>query len=229
MSIADTEELIHLLSGYFALMGAGPTTAELASRLRAIDKLDDVVTIDRNLDDPLWRVVPQIIMHRFGLAAFQAFETRHAAGKSFVFVHPAHDHIVPQLQQALRQRWTVGEPIMRELTPRLICGLYGGHPWHAAYAAACQQRGDMGRPATILPVEPCTHAALQDLILYKNDHRSRLSEKIVIPREQLGQAMNGVIQAFHCPDVIENTRQLLNLGLADSSEVSDEHTHHWRA
>lgn len=226
MSMTDTEELIHLLSGYFALMGGGPTAAELVSRLRTIDKLDDLGAIDGDRDDPLWRVVPQIIMHRFKLAAFQAFQTRHAACKSFVFVHPSHGHIVPQLQEALRQRWMVGEPIMRELTPRLICGLYGGYPWHSAYAAACQYLGHMGRPATILPLANCTRAALQDLIAYKNDNRARLAEKIIIPGERLGQAMNGIIQAFHCPDVIENTRQLLNLGLADSSEISDEHTHH---
>lgn len=228
MSITDGEELTHLLSGYFALIGGGPTAAELTSRLRAIDSPDDLIAIDGDLDDPLWRVVPQIIMHRFGLAAFQAFETRYAAGKSFVFVNPAHGHIVPQLQEALTQRWTVGEPITRELTPHLICGLYGGYAWHAAYAAACRYRGDIGRPATILPLAPCTRAALQDLIAYKNDNRARLAEKIVISREHLGQTMNGVIQAFHCPDVIENTRQLLNLGLADASEISDEHTNYWR-
>lgn len=222
MSTTDIEELIHLLSGYFALMGGGPTAAELASRLHDIDKLDDLAAIDGNLDDPLWRVVPQIIMYRFGLAAFQAFETRHAASKSFVFVHPAHSHIVPQLQEALRQHWTMGSPMTRKLTPQLICGLYGGYPWHAAYAAACRDRGDIGRPATILPLAACTRAALQDLIAYKNDNRAHLAVKIVIPRERLGQTMDGVIQAFHCPDVIENTRQLLNLGLADSSEILDE-------
>ncbi|MFM0350341.1 hypothetical protein [Paraburkholderia sp. RL17-347-BIC-D] len=219
MSSTDTEELTRLLSGYFALLGGGPTAAELTRRLRDINKLDDLAAIDADLDDPLWRVVPQIIMHRFGLAAFQAFETRQAAGKSFVFVHPAHGHIVPQLQDALRQRWSAGEPITRELTPRLICGLYGGYPWHAAYAAACQYRGDIGRPATILPLAPCTHAALQELIAYKNDNRACLAEEIVVPREKLGQVMNGVIKAFHCPDVIENTRQLLNLDLADSREI----------
>ncbi len=227
--MTDTEELPHLLSSYFALLGGGPTVAELARRLHAINKLDDLATIDGDLEDPLWRVVPQIIMHRFGLAAFKAFKTRHAAGKSFVFVHPAHGHIVPQLQEALRHRWAVGKPFTRELTTQLICGLYGGYPWYTAYAAACQYRGDIGRPATILPLAPCTRAALQELIFYKNDNRARLAEKIVIPRDRLGQEMNGVIQAFHCPDVIENTRQLLNLGLADSSELSDEHTHHRRA
>jgi hypothetical protein len=217
--MTKTEELTHLLSDYFALMGSGPTVAELAHRLRAIDTLGDLVAIDDDMGNPLWRVVPQIIMHRFGLVAFQTFETRHTVGRSFVFVHPAHGHIVPQLQEALRQRWTVGEPITRELTPRLICSLYGGYPWHAAYAAACQYRGDIDRPATILPLVPCTRAALRDLIAYKNANRARLAEKIVIPRECLDQAMNGVIQAFHCPDVIENTRQVLNLGLADLSEI----------
>lgn len=224
--MTDTEDLSHLLSGYFALMGGGPTATELVRRLRTIDALDNLVAIDGQLDDPLWPVVPQIIMYRFGLEAFKAFKTQHLARKSFVFVHPTHSHIVPQLLEALRLHWTVGEPIMRELTPRLISGLYGGYLWHAAYAAACQYLGDIGRPATILPLAPCTPAMLQDLIVYKNDNRARLNKKIVIPRERLGQAMDGIIQAFHCPDVIENTRQLLNLGLVDLSEISFEQTHH---
>ena len=227
--MAETEQLIPLLSGYFALMGGGPTQNELARRLRAIDKLDDLATIDGDMDDPLWRVVPQIILHRFGLEAFKSFEPSHTADQSFVFVHPAHGHIVPQLQRALRQRWAVGEPFTRELTTKLICALYGGYPWHAAYATACQYRGDIGRPATVLPLAPCTGSALQDLIAYKNDIRPCLSEKIVIPRKRLGEAMDGVIQAFHCPDLIENVRQLLSLGLADLIEISNEHTHHRRA
>ena len=119
MSITDSEELLHLLSGYFALLGSSPTADELGRRLCAIDKLEDLAAIDRDMEHPLWRVVPQIIMHRFGLVAFQAFEPQHTAGKSFVFVHPAHGNIVPQLREALRQRWTVGEPITREFTPRL--------------------------------------------------------------------------------------------------------------
>lgn len=227
--MTDTEELLQLLSSHFTLLGGGPTVEELTRRLRAIDTLEDLAVIDGDMDDPMWRVVPQIIMHRFGLTAFKAFDTQHEAGQSFVFVHPAHRHIVPALQKALLQRWTVGEPITRELTPQLICGLYGGYPWHSAYAAACRYRGDIGRPATILPLAPCTRAALQDLISYKNNNRSRFSEKIVIPCERIGQTMNGVIQAFHCPDVIENTRQLLNLNLVDASEIFYEHTHHRRA
>lgn len=224
--MAEPDELLHLLSGCFALLGEGPADAELADRLRGLDTLDALAAIDADMGHPLWRVVPQIIMHRFGLAAFQAFVPRHAAGRSFVFVHPAHGHVVPRLQESLAPRWRVGEPVMRELTPRLIAALYGGYAWHAAYASACLYRGDMGRPATILPLAPCTHAELQDLVAYKNDNRARLSDKIVIPREVLGQAMNGVIQAFHCPDVIENTRQLLNLGLVDPQEIQDDDSNH---
>jgi hypothetical protein len=229
MYVNDTGELSHLLSDYFALLGGDLTTTELVCRLEAINNLEDLVTIDGRLDDPLWPVVPQIIMHRFGLAAFQSFKVRYVADKSFVFVHPAHDHIVPQLQEALSQRWIVGKPITRNLTNQLICSLYGGYRWHAAYAATCQYRGDIGKPATILPLMPCTRAELETLIVYKNNNRACFAEKIVIPRECLRQKMDGLIQAFHCPDVIENTRQLLSLGLADLSEISDEHTHYRRS
>lgn len=223
MSITDREQLSHLLSSYFELQGGGATADEVLRRLRAIKELDDLVAIDDNLDDPLWRVVPQIVMYCFGLEAFQAFETRHIADITFVFVHPVHSHILPRLQAALRQRWIVGAPIVRELTPRMISSLYGGYRWHAAYAAACQYRGDIGRPATILPLAPYSLEAQRELITYKNTNRAQLEEKIVIPSSLLGQAMDGVIQAFHCPDAIENTRQLLSLGLVDSNRISDEY------
>ncbi|MFZ4874536.1 hypothetical protein ACL9RI_05605 [Janthinobacterium sp. Mn2066] len=219
MSTTDNEELIGLLSDYFAVLGGGLPADELTHRLHAIRTPNDIAVIDDDQHDPLWRVAPQIMMQRFGVDAFQAFQPRHVIDRSFVFVHPAHGHIVPLLQAELRQRWAVGDAITRELTPALISSLYGGYAWHAAYAAACQFRGDIGQMATILPLERCSSLALRDLIVYKNDHRSRLSAKIVIPGERLKQSMNGIIQAFHCPDVIENTRQLLSLGLADASEI----------
>lgn len=215
----DNEELTNLLSSYFSLLGGCPTTAELTRRLDSIESLNDLYAIDGDIDDPLWRVVPQIIMHQFGLKDFQTFESRHGIGKSFVFVHPANEHIVPQLQEELGQHWAVGQPIIRKLTDQLICCLYGGYRWHAAYAAACKFRGDLGRQATILPLADCNRDALQALINYKNDNRARWAKKIVIPREHLSQSMDGVIQAFHCPDVIENTRQLLAIGLADRREI----------
>lgn len=219
MSTTDNEELTRLLSGYFSVLGGGLPPEELACRLRAIHTLDDIAAIDGDKHDPLWRVAPQIVMQRFGVATFQAFQARHVLDRSFVFIHPAHGHIVPQLQAALRERWTVGEAITRELTPALICSLYGGYAWHAAYLAACQLRGDIGQAATLLPLARCSSAALRELIAYKNEHRSRLSAKIVISGERLNQSMNGMIQAFHCPDVIENTRQLVSLGLAHASEI----------
>lgn len=219
MSTHETATLTELLADYFVVMDGGPAHEELARRLRAIATPSDLAAIDADLDDPLWSVVPQIVQHRFGLDAFKAFGTRHTVGKSFVFVHPAHAHILPQLRQELSARWAVGDALTRELTPRLICALYGGYAWHAAYAAACRHRGDLGQPATILPLAPCSRAQLEDLIAYKNDNRARLAEKIVVDSALLGERMNGIIQAFHCPDAIENTRQLVHLGLADTSDI----------
>lgn len=224
---SDTKELFYLLLSYFSLIGNGPKPNDLACRLRAIKTLDDLVTIDNDLEDPLWYVVPQIIMHQFGMDAFKNFESRYVTDKSFVFVHPAHSHIVPKLQEALGQHWKVGEPIIYKLTERLICALYGGYRWHSAYAAACKFIGSLGKSATILPLIECSQTALQNLISYKNYNRDRLTKKIVISRHLLNQEMDGVIHAFHCPDMIENLRQMLNIGLVNYSEILDGHTHRW--
>lgn len=225
----DTDNLQHLLSNYFTLVGGSMTEAELTRRLSSIEVLEDLNAIDNDLEDPLWFVVPQIIMHRFGLADFQAFKTQHVINKSFVLVHPANNHIVPKLQESLSKHWIVCEPVTRELTGQLICFLYGGYSWHGAYAAACKYRGDIGKQATILQLEPCTNPELQNLIIYKNNNRPHFAEKIIIEREHIGQTMDGMIQAFHCPDLIENTRQLLNLGLAGRNEITNECKNYFRA
>lgn len=216
------EELTHLLSTYFNLLGGGPSVSELARRLRSIDNIDNLASIDGDLKDPLWRVVPQIVMYNFGLTAFKEFRPRHNVPKSFVFVPPAYSRILGQLQAALSQYWTVSDPATYKLTNQLICGLYGGYRWHDAYAAACQYRGDIGRSASVLSLELATQASLQELVSYKNRFRSSFAEKIIIDRTHIDQQMDGIIQVFHCPDAIENTRQLLNIGLVTMDDLSNE-------
>lgn len=213
MSTTDPFDFASLLSGYFDLRGTVLAPDYVASRLEAIVKLDDLAVIDQDACDPLWSVVPQIALHRFGQHAFQAFEPHHELNQSFVFVHPAHRHVVGPLKEALRAHWAVGEQITLPLTPRVINVLYGGYPWHAAYAAGCRHRGDLDQPATILRLPGCGHGALRELIRFKNADRSRFSQDIVVPGERLGESMNAIIRAFHCPDVIENTRQVSSLGL----------------
>lgn len=219
MSMTKPIELIKLLSDYFAISGGGLGANEVARRLRAIESPEDLTAIDRDKHDPLWPVVPQILMYRFGVQAFKAFKPSQEANSSFVFIHPAHIHIVPRLQEALSEHWTVCKPLVLELSLELICALYGGYVWHTAYTAACQHRGDIGELATILPLVPCSNVELEDLIAYKNASRARFSEQIVIPRDRLGQPMDGIIQSFHCPDVIENARQLSRLGLLSLNEI----------
>lgn len=225
MSVIDPERLASLLSGFFHLRGGGPTKEELLPRIEAISSIEDIAALDRNPSDPLWIVVPQLVMHRFGVKAFQAFEPHHMVDHSFIFLNPAHQHVVDRLKLCLQQHWTVGEEITLDLSPRLINSLYGGYEWHAAYASGCNYLGYLGKPATIILLPSCNQRSLRRLVDFKNNHRARLSEKLVVPGKLLGQSMNAVIQAFHCPDVIENTRQMLNLGLADLNEITDDHTY----
>ncbi|MBO1329556.1 hypothetical protein OQ496_14160 [Acetobacter suratthaniensis] len=215
----NTEELIGLLSDYFLQKNGKPVRDELSQYVEAINTFEDLIAVDRDPCHPLWRVVPQIAMHRFGLETFQKFEPNYVADKSFVFVHPAHRHIVGSLKNSLQERWIVGKEIICALTPELINSLYGGYRWHAPYAAGCSYLGYLGQPATILPLASCSHKALRELIAYKNASRTALSKKIVVPGECLDQTMDAVIQAFHCPDVIENSRQLLDLELIDINDI----------
>lgn len=221
MSKVNDDELADLLSEFFFFQGSSLTRNELLSRIEDISNQSDLILIDQDLRDPLWWVVPQIAMHRFGLAFFQTLEPHHKLDRSFVFIPPAHQHIVALLKESLNQCWGVGEEITLPLTPKLINSLYGGYKWHAAYAAGCQYRGDINLPGTILLLPSCNHSALRQLICYKNAKRTFLSEKVIINRELIDQEMDAIIQAFHCPDVLENSRQLMSLGLINVSEISE--------
>lgn len=217
MSTTEAVDIASLLSGYFRLRGTILARSYLASRLEAIVTLDDLAAIDRNALDPLWEAVPQIALHRFGQQIFQAFEPHHKLGQSFIFVHPAHRHAVGSLKEALQKNWSVGEETTRPLTPKLINVLYGGYPWHAAYSAGCRHRGDLNQPATILCLPGCSHDALRELIRFKNASRGEFSKEIIVSGGRIGESMDAIIRAFHCPDVIENTRQFSILGVAADS------------
>jgi hypothetical protein len=222
----ESGSLVVFLSSFFRKMGCGPSTPELIRRLRNICELDDLVPIDRDPDDPMWTVVPQIIMHRFGLSAFQSFNTRYKVARSFVFIHPANTYIVPKLKAELEQCWEVEPPIVSELTPELVCSLYGGYLWYDAYAKACEYRRDIGRLAVILPIHIGENESLKDLIAYKNANRQRLSDKIVVSHNDINTSMDGLIQAFHCPDLIENPRQMISIGLAERRDLYDAEAHY---
>lgn len=227
MSSIDLESLARLLFDYFALHGRTVSFDYIKRRLCTIQNTDDLKRIDQDVLDQFWVVVPQIAMHQFGLETFKSLKPRHTVRKSFVFVHPDHESILGQLKQDLQQRWFLGGEIRRRLTPELIASLYGGYQWHPAYAAGCSYRGSLEKPATFLILEAMDRRELDSLIAYKNWNRKRLAAPIVVDRSVLGQDMNAIINAFHCPDVIENVRQLTSLGLIEVSEIQSDDTDYW--
>lgn len=225
----DRKALSRLLFDHFCLCARPMPADHILERIAAVRTIDDVIAIDRDPADAFWMAAPQMVMHLFGLAAFQAFRARHTVRQSFVFIHPAHEQIIPQLKSELQQQWKLGAERRETLTPRLISSLYGGYQWHPAYAAGCKYTSSLGKVATILMLEEMNQQKMADLIAYKNESRKRLAPSVVISKAEIGQDMNAVFNAFHCPDVIENARQLLNLGLIDPSTIRHDDTDYWRS
>jgi hypothetical protein len=229
MSSVDLESLARLLFDYFAVQGRVVPFDHIKKRLDTIQSIDDLTKIDRDMLDQFWKVVPQITMHRFGLDAFKSLKPLHTVRKSFVFIHPDHEPILGQLKEDLQEHWSLGAEIKRRLTPELISSLYGGYQWHSAYAAGCRYRGSLEKPATFLILEAMDQRKLESLVFYKNNNRKRLAAPIVVDKSVLGQDMNAIINAFHCPDVVENARQLISLGLIELSEIQRDDMDYWRS
>lgn len=219
MSVIESRQLALLLHDYFSIREQQLPIECLADSLDAINSLESLIAIDKDVSHILWRVVPQVVMHKFGLESFKAFRSTHNLNKTFIFVHPAHVECITALRHELEKRWRVTSMESRPLTRKLVSDLYGGYQWHASYAAGCAHRGDYGKPSTFLLLDPMTPEDTNNLTKYKNESRNRLSPKIVIGAAQLQLPMNAIIQAFHCPDAIENVRQMINLGLVHLEDL----------
>ncbi|MCE7729344.1 hypothetical protein [Vibrio campbellii] len=222
MSENNYKQLSDWLFHYFCLQGISITKDELVVRLSSIHHIDDISDIDSNIEDPLWAVVPQLLMSMFDLDAFKAFKTSHTVDKSFVFVHPLNLDVIERLKNELSSIVTIRYEVDVKLTEKVASTLYGGYKWYDAYSKACQHLDSFGKMGRLLVLENMDRHKIQAIIAYKNQNRDKIAPKIVLNKQLLNAEMNGIINAFHSPDAIENVRQMLGLGLISLKEVHNE-------
>ncbi|MCG8148607.1 hypothetical protein A9Z61_11265 [Moraxella osloensis] len=206
----------------------------LVNRLEELDDLDDILPIDQDIDDCLWHIVPQLVFWLSDtenrLSQFKSYKTIYTVNKTFIFINPIYICILEKLKIELKSLNFELEEVKDILfTERLSYILYGGYPWHSAYLSANRYLNLINHTAKILIISNATAKNIKDLIHYKNQNRSLLAEPIRINKELIKQPMDGLIQAFHCPDIIENTRQLLALGLIQRNEVIYDDKNYWRS
>ncbi len=212
------DSTIELLNEYFRDAEVEFVNDNIAERVHKVRQIEDLVTIDRNIADPLWMVVPQLALNLFGLEGFKEFKYHHSSDVSFVFVHPSHGPVMELLLSYLeRESVNVLSSKSILLSPKVISSLYGGYPWYSAYKKACQHVDSMGSVCEIAIIDNKGDRYIDRIIDYKNENRGRLSKRILLKKEVLGTNMDGIINSFHSPDRIENARQLLALGLIKKS------------
>lgn len=215
------ENLLDLLLDYLDLQEKIISYDELYNRLAKINSIQDLIQIDRNTKDPLWQVVPQIALYKFQLDGFKMLTCSHAINQSFVFIHPLHLEIINRLKEELSYLVSIGREVDIVLTKQVISVLYGGYQWHEPYVKACEYFGSIGSPAKVIVLDSIDNDKLNSVIDYKNINREILAQRKVIGKEVLKTNMNGIINSFHSPDQIENTRQMIGLGLFDINEISN--------
>ena len=222
MSKISKDSLPSLLADYFILQGKEFHVKEISEQLKEAGSIKELHRIDRDLHNPLWPVVPQIIMYKFGLEEFKNFSCFYKSTKSFLFIHPLNLGIINQLKDELSEFVDINDEIDIPLNKQVIASLYGGYRWHEPYARACDYLKTLDCSARIITLNNSNDEKIEQLISYKNQNRSRLSEKIVIDKKIINTNMDGMINSFHSPDQIENIRQLLALKLIDFNGISND-------
>ena len=111
---------------------------EFNKKLNCINSVEDLDLIDKDVNNMLWRVVPQIAMKKFGVKTFKNFNPCHKTEKTFVFINPIHASIADNLKSELNDFLTVSEEIEITLTEKVVSTLYGGYSWYLAYLKSCE-------------------------------------------------------------------------------------------
>lgn len=219
MSVKKNETLSQLLDTFFRQQNIQVSFEYILNRLKKINCVDDIKGIDQNYDDPLWLVVPQILIYKFELAAFQEFQPSYSVNKSFIFIHPMHRNITEQLKNELTDWDIVSGETDIVLTEQVVSVLYGGYEWYSSYFEACRHLKAIGQAAKIILLDNISQKKISALIDYKNENRKKLAEPMTIKKQILNTKLDGIINSFHTPDYIENARQMIGLRLHDMCEV----------
>lgn len=211
MLIKKDEILSKLLAVFFQKQNIQMSFEYIFKRLKKITRIDDIIRIDQDIYDPLWLVVPQILIYKFGVQAFQDFQPAHWISDSFIFVHPVHCSIVGELKCYLNHQGIAVEEKDLELTEQVVSALYGGYEWYESYFKACQYLHSMGQTAKIIILHNINKKNIVDLIKYKNKNRNKYKKQIFISKYVLKTNLDGIVRSFHTPDCIQNVRQMIGL------------------
>jgi len=209
----DNSSLQDQLLAYFKLQSIKINEYEFRKKLNSINSVEDLELIDKDINNILWAVVPQIAMRKFGLNAFKGLNPCHKVEKTFVFINPIHASISDDLKIDLNNFLTISEEIDIILTDKVVSTLYGGYSWYSAYFKSCEYLGCLGKKAKIIIFRNINVHKINMLIDYKNNNRDRLSPRVIISKDIINTEMDGIVNSFHSPDLIENYRQLLGLNL----------------
>ena len=220
--MSNNNQLSELLFDFFYAQNEVLELKYIQDRLTNIKSITDLHAIDNNQGDPLWKVVPQILMYRFGLEAFKSFKIAHFVSKSFLFIHPINIHLVEKLKDDVSSFLCLGEEKDITFSPSIASALYGGYKWHNAYVAASKHLCSFGKQSKLIIIENMNRKKNDCIIEYKNNHRNKIAEPITIEQKILGTEMDGIINSFHSPDYIENKRQMVNLGLITLDGVCND-------
>ncbi|WP_289048887.1 hypothetical protein [uncultured Psychrobacter sp.] len=196
--------------------------------LRKANSLRRLKDVDANIDHILWPILPQLILqfslyHSNDLSIYKSFKSSHVSNKSFILIPPPFQDTATRLIESLTESIDVQGVTYRAFTEDVTYSLYGGYPWHEPYLASVNYLDILDKPASIILLENMTKNSIDFLNAFKNENREKLADEIIINRELINTEMNGIIRCFHCPDNIENVRQLLNLGIIKRTDIYENY------
>lgn len=184
---------------------------DLMHQLIQIQSLDDIKTIDASPKDQLWPWLPVIVYSLFGFEAYKNYRPKEKLPHSLLIITPLFVSQKRAIVEALNIRNFHTNTSDFLFTERISALVYGAFPWYKSYLKTCEKHNVFNKKAIALQVHKESVDCIQELLDFKNKHRDTFGAPYIekFPKDRF----DGIINAFHTPNHIENTRHIKALSI----------------
>ncbi len=185
----------------------------LQNRIFALKNITQIHELDNNRDDPIWKWLPAIVFGVFGLDDYKKYRQNRVINKTFMMIPPVHKPILNKLSTELLNEGydiKISEFIFDE---QITARIYGGFPWYRAYLRASKKFNCIGQNAITIAINTTNTLEIDKLLDFKNVKRDTFKKALKLECPDL--EYDGIINAFHSPNHIENERHLIAVHLID--------------
>jgi hypothetical protein len=180
---------------------------DLQTLIFQIDSINKVFEIDEDPNNSLWRWIPAIVFNKFGFECYQKIKPKNYEKSSIVMLNPCNVNALNDLTTALNEEGFKFSIDKFTFLCSTMAQVYGGFPWYESYKRLCQELDIYGKTGYLFTIEEDENIdIIECLRVFKNENRYKFGNEIKREYDLLDYP--GILNCFHTPNYIENSRHI---------------------